>query len=186
MMTSIYFVRHAKPDFTIRDDASRPLTEEGKEGAIKVMKFLDDKDVDLIYSSPYKRTIDTIKPFADKIKKEIILIDGFRERAVGCWVDDFNEFAKNQWTDFDFKLENGESLKEVQTRNIESLNYVINESCGKTIVVGTHGTALSTIINYFDSKFDYKGFESIKNEMPIIIKFVFHKNKIKEIEKIII
>ena len=184
MTTNIYFVRHAKPDFTIKDDASRPLTKEGKKGAIIVRDFLIEKEIDLIYSSPYKRTLDTVEPLSDKVNKEIILIDGFRERAVGRWVEDFNEFARNQWNDFDFKLENGESLNEVQSRNINALNKVLDESSGKNIVIGTHGTALSTIINHFDPYFAYEGFESIKLKMPFIVKFIFDGKKLKNIELI--
>jgi len=30
---------------------------------------------------------------------------------------------------------------------------------GKNIVIGTHGTALSTIINYYDSTYGYDDFE---------------------------
>lgn len=29
-MTRAYFVRHAQPDNTVRDDRMRPLTDEGK------------------------------------------------------------------------------------------------------------------------------------------------------------
>jgi len=35
------------------------------------------------------------------------------------WIEDFNSFAKKQWEDFDYKLSDGESLREVQNRNIK-------------------------------------------------------------------
>lgn len=41
-MTSIYFVRHAKPDFSHKDDRTRPLTEDrecvGKEEILIIEK----------------------------------------------------------------------------------------------------------------------------------------------------
>lgn len=184
MTTTIYFVRHAKPDFSVKEDSIRPLTEEGKKSALKVIDFFDEEKIDIILSSPYKRAIDTIKPFADRERKSIKLVDKFRERAVGCWVEDFNEFASNQWTDFEFKLENGESLKEVQTRNIEAVTEILNEYKGKNIMIGSHGTALSTIINYFDTSFGYEGFKSIKDKMPFVVKLVFENDKFSKFELI--
>jgi len=32
-MTNVYFVRHAEPDYNVRDDFARPLTKKGKEDA---------------------------------------------------------------------------------------------------------------------------------------------------------
>lgn len=43
-------------------------------------------------------------------------------------------------------------------------------------MVGSHGTALSTIINYFDNSFGYSDFDKIKNVMPWIVEFVFDEN----------
>ena len=59
-MTIVYFVRHAQPEHAWEDDRTRPLTEEGKRDASVVLDFLKDKEIDVFYSSPYKRSIDTI------------------------------------------------------------------------------------------------------------------------------
>jgi 2,3-bisphosphoglycerate-dependent phosphoglycerate mutase len=81
-----------------------------------------------------------------------------------------------QWNDFTYKLSDGECLQEVQTRNMSALQQVLNKYAGKNIVVGSHGTALSTIINYYDHSFGYKDFEKIKNVMPWIVEFVFDED----------
>ncbi len=62
-MTTIYFVRHAKPDYQNHNDRLRELTEKGLEDSRSVTAFLSDKKIDLIFSSPYRRAIDTIKNF---------------------------------------------------------------------------------------------------------------------------
>ena len=91
----------------------------------------------------------------------------FRERKVESgWIEDFTSFTKMQWNDFTYKLSDGECLQEVQTRNMSALQQVLNKYAGKNIVVGSHGTALSTIINYYDHSFGYNDFEKIKNVMP--------------------
>jgi L-ribulokinase len=83
------------------------------------------------------------------------------------------EFFKAQWEDFDYKLANGESLREVQQRNISALTSILEKHRGKSIVVGTHGTALSTIINYFRPDFGHDAFISIIDKMPYIIGMRF-------------
>lgn len=181
-MTTIYFVRHALPDFNIKSDKERPLTNKGKQDALKILEYLKDKNIDVLLSSPYKRAIDTIKPFANFINKDIILIEDFRERKIdSCWIEDFESFSKNQWNNFDYKLTDGESLNEVQKRNVNALKNVLNIYNDKNLVIGTHGTALSTIINFYNPSFNYESFVSIKNIMPLIVKFTFNNQELIDI-----
>lgn len=180
-MAKVFFVRHAKPDFSIKDDLIRPLTEEGTNDCKKVTEFLLNKNITKIFSSPYKRAVDTIKDFAETLDLKINIIDDFRERKVdSVWIEDFDKFAKEQWNNSDYKLSDGESLNEVQKRNIAALRYVLKEHKNENIVIGTHGTALSTIINYYDKNFNYNEFERIKNFMPFIVCINFDgENAIK-------
>ena len=139
-----------------------------------VTEFLLDKHIDVIVSSPYKRAIDTIADFAETSNLKIEIIEDFRERRVDSeWIADFQTFCKKQWEDFNYKLSDGETLNEVQSRNINALNNVLEHYKGKTIVIGSHGTSLSTIINYYDKTFGYSEFEKIRNVMPWVVKFTF-------------
>ena len=125
-ITAVYFVRHAAPNYNNHDDMTRELTAYGLRDRKLVTDFLLDKNIDVALSSPYKRAVDTIKEFTDVKKLQIQLIDDFRERKVGNeWIDNFNDFCKKQWEDFDYKLSDGESLKEVQRRNICALNNAL-------------------------------------------------------------
>lgn len=183
-ITAVYFVRHAVPNYNNHDDMSRELTEQGLRDRNLVTDFLSDKNVDVVLSSPYKRAVDTVKEFADFKKLQIQLIDDFRERKVGNkWIEDFNGFCKKQWEDFDFKFSDGESLRAVQNRNISALNNALEIHKGKNIVIGSHGTALSTVINYFDSSFGYNEFNEIKNLMPWIVEFIFENGRCLKIRK---
>ena len=148
-MTKVYFVRHAEPNYYNRDDMSRKLSAKGMVDRELVTRFLSDKHIDVVLSSPYKRAVDTVAHFADSKGLNIEIIDDFRERKVdSIWIEDFTAFSKAQWADFDYKLSDGESLNEVQSRNISALNSVLEKYKGKNIVISSHGTALSTIINY--------------------------------------
>ena len=64
-MTRIYFVRHAQPLHSWKDDRTRPLTEEGHRDTSSVLAYLKDKEIDDFYCSPYRRSLDTIASTAD-------------------------------------------------------------------------------------------------------------------------
>lgn len=186
-MAKVYFVRHAQPDLSVQDDLTRPLTEKGIVDSKKVTEFLLDKKITKIFSSPYKRAYDTIKDFAEKSNLNITIIDDFRERKIDdVWIEDFNEFARKQWDDFDYKLERGESLNEVQKRNIKALQEILEKYPDDNIVIGTHGTALSTIINFYNKNFNYDDFERIKPLMPHIVYIDFEGLEAKEIKEYIL
>lgn len=183
-MTTIYFVRHAEPDFDVHDDMTRPLTEKGKQDAQLVAKYFENKQIDAVLSSPFYRSIDTVSGIAELIHTKVILIEDFRERRVdSCWIEDFSGFVKQQWEDFDHRLSDGECLREVQSRNIAALRNVLAEYRDKNLVIGSHGTALSTIINYYDPSFGYEDFNKIRARMPWIVKMTFEADRCIGIEK---
>lgn len=184
-MTTVYFSRHAEPDYTNHNDMERPLTIKGKEDSKLVTDYLRDKDIEIVLSSPYLRAIETVKDFADSFGHKIITVEDFRERKVdSVWIEDFNRFTEQQWTDFNYKLLDGECLHEVQIRNVDALRQVIKEYSDKNIVIGSHGTALSTIINCFEPSFGFKDFQRIRTIMPWIVKFTFQGDELIHIEEI--
>ncbi len=183
-MTKVYFVRHAKPNFQIQEDLVRPLTEEGIRDSRKVTEYLIDKNITKIFSSPYKRSMDTVKDFAQSLNLNIEIIEDFRERKIdNVWIEDFEEFCQKQWKDFDYKLSEGESLREVQSRNIKALQSILKDHENQNIVIGTHGTALSTILNHYNDKFGYSEFQRIKNFMPFIVCVDFLGQEVIKVEE---
>jgi 2,3-bisphosphoglycerate-dependent phosphoglycerate mutase len=183
-MTVIYFVRHAEPDYNDHNDLTRPLTEKGKEDVALVNRFFEDKEIDYVMSSPFLRAVDTVASLAAGINKEVLILEDFRERKIdNGWIDDFDAFAEKQWSDFDYKLKDGESLREVQNRNINALNGVRTAYKDKTLVIGSHGAALSTIINYYNKTFGYENFRAIKSLMPWIVKFTFEEDRCVSIDQ---
>lgn len=177
-MTTVFFVRHAEPNYDNHNDMLRELSSKGLQDRKRVTAFLAKKKIDVVLSSPYKRAIDTIKDFADRFGFDVQIIDGFRERKVDDgWIEDFTAFAKKQWADFSYKLSNGECLQEVQDRNITALKLALEQYHGKNIVIGTHGTALSTIIQYYNPEFGYDEFAKVRNVMPWIVEFTFDENQ---------
>jgi 2,3-bisphosphoglycerate-dependent phosphoglycerate mutase len=176
-MTTIYFVRHAQSDYSVHNDKLRPLTPKGRLDSKKVTSFLNDAHINAVYSSPYQRTIDTVKNFADTAGISIQICDDFRERKIrDTWIsyEDIDTFLKSQWSDFNYKFCDGESLYEVQNRNIHALNQILDKHMNENVVIATHGTALSTIINYYRHDFGFFDFMRIVNFMPFIVKMEFN------------
>ena len=186
-MTAIYFIRHAEADNTNRDGRNRPLTEKGLADRRLVTKFLQDKNIDAVLSSPFKRAVDTVADFAEKNSFEIELIEDFRERKSDSdWLreSDFFPFIERQWADFSYKLSDGECLAEVQERNISALNKVLKKYENKIVAIGTHGMALSTIINYYDKSYGYEDFVAMIDIAPWVVRMDFDENICISMEKI--
>ena len=176
-MVKIYFVRHAQPEFSHHEDLTRPLTNEGKEDSEKVTEFFKEQPIDSFYSSPYKRSVDTIKGVADFHKKEIVTDIRLREREKGQGGNNYGMFQK-RWADHAYHEEGGESIGMVQSRNMEALREILAANEGNTLVIGTHGTALSTILNYYDKNFGCEDFLRIIDWMPYIIELDFEGEKL--------
>ncbi|MBM7642320.1 histidine phosphatase family protein [Streptococcus loxodontisalivarius] len=185
MVTTCYFVRHAEPNYDNHNDYERELSEKGERDRHLVTAFLEDKGITAIYSSPYVRAKETVRPLADKLGLAVIERDDFRERKITTdWIEDFQAFSQQQWADFSYKLADGESLSEVATRNIAALEQLLEEHEGQNLVVGSHGTALSTIINHYDKTFAYADFERVKGLMPWIVVFRFEGKTCLSIEEV--
>ena len=173
-MTTVYFVRHAQPNYENHNDRLRELTPKGLEDRKLVTACLEKQNIHAVFSSPYKRAVDTVKEFADLHHLQIQTVEDFRERKVGSgWIQDFDAFARRQWSDFSYKLTGGESLEEVRSRNIKALQALLDTHRGKNIVIGTHGTALCTILHHYDPSFGYEDFIRIRDIMPWVVRLEF-------------
>ena len=187
-MTIIYFIRHAESDTSVRDGRIRPLTGKGLASRVLVSEFLQDKNIDVVLSSPFKRAVDTVSEFAGENGFEIKIVENFREQKSSGNMrrdnPDFRSFLQRQWNDFSYAFSGGECLREVQERNIAALNTVLTEYKSKNIVIGTHATSLSVIINYYDKKYGFNDFAEMENKLPWAVKMIFDDLNCVETEKI--
>lgn len=183
MNTVIYLIRHAEKDlYWQQRDILRPLTKSGLEQAERLGNQTELQDVDIIYASPYVRTIDTIKPLASKLNLEIKDINAFREREIGNKDDKTPVYLREQWRDFAFKWPGGESLYEVQQRGVKKLKGIIAEHPGKKIIIVTHMASIGTILNYYDSSFDQEKYRHMTS--PDIWKLEFKDEKFINMNRI--
>jgi len=165
------------------DDYSRPLSEDGVKSVPKVTRAFENIHLDAIVSSPYIRVLDTIGGVSKLKDMEIQCFDDLRERKVAhTFIDDFQTFTDNQWKDFDFHLEGGESLREVQHRGTAVIESLIDNYEGKNVLVGTHGTFLAVQLNHFNPEIDFNFWRRI--QMPDIFKATFDGYKMVNLENI--
>lgn len=184
-MTNIYFVRHAQPDYKYPDPANRPLTEEGERDCAKVVETFRNIKLDYAVSSPYIRSYNTIKATAEEHGLEIHTDYRLRERKNGK-NSNYMEMFQKRWADMTYTESDGECLKDVQDRNIEVISALLSEHEGENIILGTHGTALSTILNYYDKSFGLEGFLELINYLPYVVRIGFEGHKMVEKEDLLI
>jgi broad specificity phosphatase PhoE len=70
-ITTYYFIRHAEKDTSDSKNEDPELTEAGVKRTQNWAKTFKAIDFDLIYSSDYKRTLNTARPIAKDQNKEI-------------------------------------------------------------------------------------------------------------------
>ena len=62
---TIYLVRHSEKDLSSENESDPPLTKCGKQRSESLSAFLEDVNLDAIYSTDYNRTINTALPTAN-------------------------------------------------------------------------------------------------------------------------
>lgn len=187
-MTNVYFIRHAQADNTILDGRVRPLTQKGLADRTLVTAFLHDKNINAVISSPFKRAIDTIAPFAEKHGFEIEIVEELRERKSDSDMrkesTNFVAFMQRQWADFSYTFSDGECLFAVQRRNIAALHEILCKHHNKNIVIGTHGTALLTILHFYFPSYGFDTFMAMVDIQPWVAKMTFDDLICTELETI--
>lgn len=181
-MTTIYFVRHAHSTYT-KEERERPLSEKGHLDAENVTRLLKDRHIDVVISSPYKRAIQTVQGIANTYDVSIQIEEDLRERLLSSEsVADFNDAVQKVWEDWDFAHEGGESNDVAQRHAVICLQNILKKYEDKNIVIGTHGNIMVLLMNYFDSKYDFRFWKTIR--MPDIFKLNFHNEDLVSAERV--
>ena len=71
--STFYLIRHAEKVRTNKSDSDPALNEKGIIRAMNWKEYFIDKDISKIYSTNYKRTLETVKPFQEAIGLTTIL-----------------------------------------------------------------------------------------------------------------
>ena len=131
-VTTYYFIRHAEKDTLNPDNKDPELTAAGVDRAQKWAEVFKDIDFDLIYSSNYKRTLNTAKPIAASQDKEINFFN----------TDKLNDEGFQQQTKGKTVLVVGHS-----NLNPEFVNYIIQEKKYENLDETEYGSLFIAVIH---------------------------------------
>lgn len=104
------------------------------------------------------------------------MIQDFREHEAisDSYADEiYFPFIQKYWENKLYKIPGDESIDELQERNISALEKILKSFHDKNIIIGTHGMALSSIINYYDKSYGYQDFLSMVKIKPWIVRMTF-------------
>ena len=181
-MTHIYLIRHCQPRID-GDDRVRSLTDKGIADIPKVTRYLEDKGIDRVYCSPYKRSVDTISNFCSKYSFDLEIRENFREVNIGNdYQGEFMDTVRHLWEDYSYRLSDVESYGQVQRRCIAELLPILREDWDKNIVISMHSTAMSTIIKYFKPDFVWEDYFRVLCHTPYAALLSFDGDRFCAVE----
>ncbi len=156
--TRLFLIRHAvaapHPDI---DEPDWPLTDAGHAQARGLAKSFGQEPIDAIWSSPYRRSVDTVAPLSDYLSREVREHAGLRERRWSdAWLEDFLPHLERSFNEPDFKLPGGESAREALYRFEAALIEIAVVADGAPTVIGTHGNVLSLFLRSLDPRVDFR------------------------------
>ena len=200
-MKTIYLIRHSAPFVEIDNyvdndnvlwfefNKNMILSPQGEENAKKLCNVEELKDIDEIYASNSSRAIETAKYLAEYNNLKIKLDERINEREFGVdYINDLPEdFTKISFEDKTFKVNNGESLNDVDNRFKSFIKDLLGKENNRIAIV-MHGiillSYLKTICNRFEfdgENFNIKYNDNIvldgKPKNPSIYKVVFDNNQ---------
>ena len=161
-MTTIYFIRHAHSNYT-PDEYNRPLSENGRFEAEKLVNLFEEIKIHAMYASNYLRAIETIQPIAKIKDLTIEQMEQLNERVLSATpLDDFEEAIQKVWNNPTFHFPGGESNIEAQNRVIPAIEELIVKHQDETIIIGTHGNIFTLILNYYDAQYGLAYWKNLK------------------------
>ncbi len=140
---TLYLVRHAQ----CLPKKSQPfsdwsLSRAGARQADELAGLLDPLEIVNVFSSPFVRTIETARPFAQRHGLLIRVVDDLRERLLtneaGLPSD---EVWRRSWEDFSFRLPGCESSHAAQARICQVIRSIAQSVKG-TSAIFTHGNVI--------------------------------------------
>lgn len=137
----LILVRHGLPERRADTD-DPPLTEEGRDQAERVGRYLAREKVDAVFSSTMVRAIQTAEPFANAKGLEIQTREGIVEfdRGTGAYVP-MEELKRDDYEAWKAFVSGGYQVDigHFQRTVVDTLEEIIAAHSGKTVTVFCHG-----------------------------------------------
>ena len=153
--TTLYLVRHAHADW--EPDEARPVSEAGRSAARTVTELLSAFPIIATYSSPARRSIETISGLVERVGLCPTVVPDLRQRELPAIpAGDFERVVLESWNAPTIAAAGGESNGMAQTRALAVVRQLVIRHAGQHLVIATHGSLLALILNGFDPTFGYE------------------------------
>jgi broad specificity phosphatase PhoE len=157
--TTILLVRHGEcrgnVEGLFRGRVDFPLNETGLRQAEEVAGTLASYRPEAVFSSPLLRASQTAEAIAKASSAPLLVDEGFNNICLGIWegrpkteiADQFPEMWRT-WLENPeaLSVEGAESLNDVLVRSKASLDRIVAEYRGKTVVAVTHRTVVKPLL----------------------------------------
>jgi len=167
---TFYLVRHAQSLPTKSLFFSEwPLSPTGVRQAEQLADLLTPLGIKKVFSSPFVRSVQTAKPFAEKHALPITLADDLRERLITSVGPPSDEVWCKGWEDFSFCPPGCETSLAAQTRMCRVMDEIacITKN-GDVTAIFTHGNVMGLFLNTLASIFGREATETLTN--PDVLK----------------
>lgn len=163
--TKIYLIRHAQSHPSTRlHNSEWPLSAVGQVQAEKLGDLLEPLGIEILFSSPFARCLQTIQSIAGKSGLDVVVVKDLRERVLAREiVRDFQDIWRRSWDDFNFALPGGESSFDAQHRFVAAVADIFAGHSNKTIGISTHGNVMGLFLNHIDCAFGREQAEGLRN-----------------------
>lgn len=157
----VYCIRHAgsfvkinqgKTPTFFEQNVDMILSVDAEEKARKMSEAKQLQNIDSVYCSNSVRAIQTAKYIAYKNgNMEVNVENALNERCFGVkYIKELPcDYIKRQYDDFDYKLENGESINEVKERITRFIDENILVKNFSKVAVVLHGVNLTAYLTNF-------------------------------------
>lgn len=178
--STIYLVRHAHADW--QPDENRPLSEQGRSGALILANLLSGTPIGAMYSSPSRRALETIQPLAVRLGLDPVIVDDLRERELSSpSAQGFEAAVLASWLEPSRAVSGGESNDAAQGRGIAVVSQILNQHPGGQVVISTHGSLFALILHGFDPAFGYDFWRSLT--FPDVYELTFRDRALVRVRR---
>jgi broad specificity phosphatase PhoE len=163
-MTRIHIVRHGETEWNVKGKwqghKDSPLTQLGKTQAHKVKSSITEQ-IDVAYSSPSNRTIETAQIILNGTNQPIKTIPELKEINLGVWEGKQKKEVETKYpTEYKtfwscpskFSLDQAETFEDLQERAIKAVLKILKIEDGKTVLLVSHHTPIKVILSYFENR----------------------------------
>jgi len=134
-----------------------PLNEKGKEEIKKLSEWIRNAhiNIDLIYSSPALRAVQSARIIAKALKKDFSILDDIYEKRSGLWggltfeqiKEKYPELYQNYCKDpFNCHIEGLEEQREVNKRVKKTIDFLLKNNPEKKILIITHAGVIKSAV----------------------------------------